>query len=252
MDRQQQAAAHDANFVAAIRLMAEVAPGGVVEFLGPMTIAITGLPGSFFNATWVLEPIDAATLDGAVQRLRSTGLPFVVHLRDDLPDRDSYTEKTGLSDEGVLPCFAMEPGPIPPAPDDLEIQRVVAGEWEAFMDVTAEGFGMPRQLLDMLYTPPMLDRPDVRAYLGYVSGRPVATSVSIRTGRTLGVYSIATIPEARGHGYGSALTWELMRDAEPGWDVAVLQASEMGRPVYERMGFQLVREFHELVGRPPA
>jgi len=252
MDQKQQASAHDANFIAAIRLMAEVAPGGTVDQVGPMTVAITGVPGPFFNATWLLEPGDASMLDDAVQRLRSTGLPFMVHVSDDLPDRAAYAATTGLTYESVLPCFAIEPGPIPPAPPELEIRRVVADDWEPLMDVTAAGFGMPRQLLDMLYAPHMLDRPDVRAYLGFVDGRPVATSVSIRTGGTVGVYNIATIPAARGRGYGTALTWELLRDAEPGWDVAVLQASEMGRPVYERMGFQLVREFHELVGRPAA
>jgi GNAT superfamily N-acetyltransferase len=252
MDRQQQAAAHDANFLAAIRLMAELAPGGVVDSFGPLTVAITGLPGAFFNATWVLEPVDAATLDGAVQRLRSTGLPFVVHVRSDLPDVEAVASATGLTDEGALPCFAIEPGPIPSALADLEIRRVTANDWDPFVEVTAAGFGMPRELVDKLYAPSMLDRPDVRAYLGHVSGQPVATSMSVRTGSTLGVYSVATIPDARGHGYGTALTWELLRDAEPGWDVAVLQASEMGRPIYERMGFQLVREFRELIGRPPA
>jgi predicted GNAT family acetyltransferase len=79
-----------------------------------------------------------------------------------------------------------------------------------------------------------------------VDARPVATALSVRTGDVVGIYSVATLPEARGHGYGTALTWMTLADAEPGVRAAVLQASPMGRPVYERMGFRLVREFVEL------
>jgi GNAT superfamily N-acetyltransferase len=105
-------------------------------------------------------------------------------------------------------------------------------------------------MVDALYAPAVLDDPAVRAYVGYVADRPVVVSASFRTGPTLGVYNIGTVEEARGHGYGTAATWHLMRDADPGWEVAVLQASEMGRPIYERMGFQLIREYIEFVHRP--
>ena len=84
-----------------------------------------------------------------------------------------------------------------------------------------------------------------------MDGAPVATSLAVRTGDTVGIYSVATAPEARGRGIGTAMTWHLLRDADPGWTLAVLQASDMGRPIYERMGFRLVREFDEYVG-PPA
>jgi GNAT superfamily N-acetyltransferase len=46
---------------------------------------------------------------------------------------------------------------------------------------------------------------------------------------------VATAPSARGHGYGTALTWAAI-DAAPGLP-AVLIASDDGRPVYDKMGF---------------
>ena len=56
---------------------------------------------------------------------------------------------------------------------------------------------------------------------------------------------MATLPEHRGHGYAEALLRHM--DAfirrRYGVNETVLHATEMGRPVYERMGFRAVDEF---------
>lgn len=251
MSPSEQAAAHDRNFVAAISLIAATAGAGSTTQVGAIPVAITGVAGAFFNAAWVVEPPDQTDLREAVAVLRASGLPFTLHVRSDLPDVIAGAPAIGLTDEGRLPCFAIEPGPIPPAPRGLAVERVDLRGWDTFRDVTAEGFGMPLAAVEALYAPSLLDDSRVRAFIGSVEGREVATAVSVRTGTTVGVYSIATIPDARGRGFGTALTWHLLADADPGWDLAVLQASEMGRPVYERMGFKLVRDFAEFVGHSP-
>ncbi len=61
-------------------------------------------------------------------------------------------------------------------------------------------------------------------------------------------HNVATIEAARGRGYGTAMTWAAIADAAPGVEIAVLQASALGRPVYERMGFRMVVEYDELEG----
>ena len=47
-------------------------------------------------------------------------------------------------------------------------------------------------------------------------------------------------PDARGRGYGAAVTAAAMRQTGAPASLAILQASAMGRPVYERMGFRTV------------
>ena len=248
MSPDDQAARHDANFVTAISTMASVASGGWTAEVGRIPLAVTGIPVAFFNAAWIIEPPDPEELDDALERLRATGLPFVVHVRDALPEAIAAVTARGLSNDGVLPCFALPATTTPPPPDGLVISRVGHADLTEFQAATAAGFGMPVEMVELVYAAAMLDAPGVRAFIGRIDGEAACTAMSVRDGATVGVYSVATLPAYRGRGYGTTITWHLMADADPGWDLAVLQASEMGRPVYERMGFHPIREFVEFVG----
>jgi ribosomal protein S18 acetylase RimI-like enzyme len=55
----------------------------------------------------------------------------------------------------------------------------------------------------------------------------------------VGIYSVGTIPEARGKGIGSAITLRALLDARRrGYRVGLLQSSEMGYNMYRRLGFE--------------
>lgn len=75
----------------------------------------------------------------------------------------------------------------------------------------------------------------LRLWVGYVEGKPVTTGVAYVDFDVVGVYLISTLPDARGRGYGTAMTDVAARTVP---DLpAVLQSSELGLSVYERMGF---------------
>ena len=63
-------------------------------------------------------------------------------------------------------------------------------------------------------------------------GLPLAAGVTLYVAAS---NLVATIPDARGRGYGEALTWHAAR-ADPSLP-AMLLSSDDGRSIYERMGF---------------
>lgn len=76
------------------------------------------------------------------------------------------------------------------------------------------------------------------------NGQPVTASVLYLAAGVAGLQSVATLPQARGKGFGAAISLQPMLDARAeGYRVGTLQASGMGYPVYLRLGFQVFCEF---------
>jgi GNAT superfamily N-acetyltransferase len=75
-------------------------------------------------------------------------------------------------------------------------------------------------------------------YLARLDGKPVATAGLTLAAGVAGVFLVATVEAARGRGIGAAVTMApLLAARDRGYAVGVLQASEMGYPIYARMGF---------------
>ena len=97
---------------------------------------------------------------------------------------------------------------------------------------------MPDALATAVFRPEMLEMEGLRAFVGYANGQPVACSASYGTDDVIGIYMVATVPAARGRGYGTAITAAAMDGTQA--RLAALQASDMGLPVYEGMGYRVV------------
>ncbi len=103
------------------------------------------------------------------------------------------------------------------------------------------GYGLPDALEAPFYELIAGLGPDLpcRYYLGYLKNRPLATSTLFLGAGVAGVYNVATLPQGRGQGAGTALTLAALEDAlRMGCHIGVLQSSEMGYQVYSRLGFQ--------------
>lgn len=81
--------------------------------------------------------------------------------------------------------------------------------------------------------------PGVHYYLGRLNGEPVTSTLLLLGGGVAGIYDTATLPHARRHGVATSVVRTAMEGARAmGYHIVTLQASEMGRPVYRRLGFE--------------
>jgi ribosomal protein S18 acetylase RimI-like enzyme len=136
----------------------------------------------------------------------------------------------------------LRPGSAAPA--GLSIQRVQdLKALRVWASTFITGYELPGPLAAALYDLTAglgLDLP-LRHYVGFLDGEPVAASTLFLGAGVAGIYNVATIPEARGRGLGSQLTLTPLREAQAlGYRAGVLQSSEMGFPVYHRLGFEKV------------
>jgi GNAT superfamily N-acetyltransferase len=219
------------------------------------------LPVRIFNQVFLeRDDADPEALTAAVETMRERGAPYVVDLRAGTDDRwRPQLEDLGLSlisPEPWMPGMALYPLPprgSVPVPEGLDI-RVATDEsgLDDHISAAAAGFGMPVEWLRSVAVPALLSDPAITVYAGYADGEAVVAGLGHRTGDTIGIYDIATVESARRRGYGAAMTMRIVDDAAAaGCDVAILQASDMGLPIYERLGFRTVVEYMGWID-PPA
>jgi GNAT superfamily N-acetyltransferase len=235
------------NMVTAFGAILSGVPGSLVRDEGGVAIVASGLPVSWFNQLLVGAP-DASdeALTAAVAVMRERGASWLVHLREGIDARlEAVLAALGLvagDDDATMPGMALHPIPTdaPAATHDIRRIRDAAGLAD-HVAVAAAGFGMPAELAAQFMTPGLATTDGVSLYVGYLEGRPITAGAGVRTGRTIGVYNIATMPDARRRGYGAEITARVAADGlAAGCDTAILQASAMGQPIYERMGYRTV------------
>jgi ribosomal protein S18 acetylase RimI-like enzyme len=79
----------------------------------------------------------------------------------------------------------------------------------------------------------------LRNWVASLDGEPVAAAALFVGAGVAGIYNVCTVPEARGRGIGRAVTAAALDDAvDRGLRLAVLGSSDMGYPVYRRLGFR--------------
>jgi hypothetical protein len=151
----------------------------------------------------------------------------------------------GYTAIGEPPFMVRPPGQEPiPVPGELRIEEATDDEaLAAFERAFVEGYPLPALQPDgagRLYRKGSLGGP-LRFWLGYLDRRAVTVAASCESDGVVGIYAVATLSEARGRGYGAAITDRSAR-INPVLPV-VLQASDLGRPVYERLGFRTISRY---------
>ena len=211
----------------------------------------TPISHSWFNGVICSRPPvegDAALVESTLAFFHSRGTPAITWwFSPGQPPAEwaPYLQAHGFRFENNTPGMALALDILPAnqrLPAGLEIVRVEdSSALETWVDVFAEGYPIPAEIKPHLLTLLAelgLELPTSH-YLGLLDSHPVATSNMFLGAGVAGVMFVATLPAARGRGVGAAMTLRPLYDARQlGYQAGILQSSQMGYPIYRRMGFQ--------------
>lgn len=153
----------------------------------------------------------------------------------------------GFEDLGSGPLMGVELGDWPgpgPTPAGLRIRRVEdpgdIGAVDRFVASSMEGDLASVEPFAATFRRLILEpEPRVVLFEGRIDGEIVAAAALFTGSGVAGIYGVVTAERARGRGYGGALTAAAMQEGRRrGMTAAVLLASELGEPVYRRLGFR--------------
>lgn len=119
-----------------------------------------------------------------------------------------------------------EPDPRPTREDLGLVNDLAYGTGDSFQRLIGQGPADPRH-----------------TYIADLDGRPVAGVASQDLDGDCSIYWVATVPQARGRGLAPGLMRRALADGrDRGCEVSTLQATKLGRPVYERLGYRAFGE----------
>lgn len=203
-------------------------------------VASSGGAVRSFNRAYVIGALRVESVDRLRSYIAQRDVPFRVSARQGL---DTLAlEQGGFAQNGGIPCLVIDNlvTATPPTPLDI---RAASDETTLrhHMDVVAGAFDWPPDLLAEVFTPRLLDATGLTCFVGYLDGAPVASSQLFVHNGVAGIYYVGTLDSHRRRGFGEAMTSHAVREgAAAGCSMASLQASPMGLPVYQRMGFRQV------------
>ena len=228
---------------------------GAARRHGPLQMCATGIGEAFFNGAYLTARCDDPDelVQVAIGFMADHDVPWLLWVRDGVDDALLEAGRAaGLRDAGGPPSMGMAPIPtIPSPPPELEVHEITsADDVAAHCDLTSRAFGFPVEIATRLVEGTLTD-PSICLLLGSVRGEPVSTALVSISDTTAGIYNVGTPSEHQRRGYGAALTWAAIdAGVRRGCDRTILQASAMGRPVYEAMGYRHLGDYVQLLGPP--
>lgn len=188
------------------------------------------------------------------------GRGFSVWARGGLADDDDLFEAAadaGLQQVYAMPEMILSGRAEEPAPAaGVGLRRLAtaeaAGDYWRIAQAAYADLGFPPEIFAFNEDHELLWAPDTVAFLAHLEGEPVAIALTIVSRGVAGIYWVGSLRQARGRGLGRAVTAAATNAGlDLGADFASLQASPMGLPIYEAMGYETIYEYRLLMSAAP-
>lgn len=236
-------------------------PGHLARKEKDMLVFATGVPADVLNG--VLGPrMDRQTMDHRITdvmaHFRKERLPMTWFLG---PSSGPEDLESALVDHGLvpgtpIPGMAIDLGTLSPGalPQGVRVDEVAdSATLKVCSRTAASGFQLPLEAADgyIRFVESYGYGPSHRWFLGSLDDVAASVALVVMHERVAAVYCVATLPGMRGRGLGKAVTLTaLLAAKEAGYEVAVLEASDMGLPVYTKLGFRELCKLRTMTWQP--
>ena len=114
-----------------------------------------------------------------------------------------------------------------------------------FAHISSAVFALPFASARRIYCEAALWQPPMKGWIGYINNKAVSIVTTVIAADAIGVYSLGTLPQYQGRGYGETLFRHAVAEAgkETGITRSILQSTEDGLNLYMRMGYRVVMSF---------
>lgn len=251
------------NLIDSSRQLFELDPGAQIErgpgwFFGAGRATHPVISNAAFRADDSLDP--GEFIERARAFFSSRGRGFAVWARTDVEeDREliASAETAGLRPVHETPEMLLDRrADSSPPPAGVELRRVATREDAAdFWRVAASAYltnGFPPEVFAYYDAHEGLWADNVAAFLADLEGQPASIAMTIVSEGVAGIYWVGTTEEARGRGLARTLTATAVNAGfEMGAEIASLQASPLGEPIYRGMGFERIFDYRLLMQSAP-
>ena len=144
----------------------------------------------------------------------------------------------------------------PELPSGAELRRLSAVEqatdfWRVAI-ASYSSIGFPPEVFAGYTNHAGLLAENVVSFLALLDGEPVGIAMTMVSHGVAGIYWVGSLEQARGKGLGRAVTVAATNAGfDLGADVASLQASPMGKPIYLELGYETAFEYQMLMSPTP-
>lgn len=255
----------EANLAEEMMCFGRGTPGGEVHEDTELYWFITGRPYLNGVTRTYLVRDDQAYIEAKIAetrdrfQARGVGFNWAVGPMMRPSNLGTYLENHGFSHRHEDTAMAVDVQAIHedlPTPAELVIRECQDTEMlRAWLPVSMKGFNAAEDSTAIYYENYVNigfgEGTPWHHYVGWLHNEAVGVASLLLHAGVAGIYGVASVPEVRRQGVGTAMTLHTLRKARAlGYRIAILTPSKMGIGIYRRIGFQEYGSIHHYEWSP--
>ncbi len=245
----------DLNYFESFRVLIDNMKKGLSHDEAALKYTDCGMAAVFFNNVFLFKPFDniETKIKQAQSYFEQVERPFRVVVREEYSDITDYIAKS-------LALKKVDCVPIMIHRDLTEIEAPIKLDWKQvtnsktlndYREVMASAFVFPDWLIDKVLSDNILNEEHLVMVVAYENGIACSGAMLIQQQDLAGIYWVGTKQGYERKGLAEKVTTQaILLGRERGCTWSILQASDKGKPVYERMGFEAIAHYHYQVYQP--